>query len=251
MTMLSVLFLVAIVKSSELAVGQSIPKAADPVHPCMRKLCTSCDINGAETKYSSQFGENMDVEECKWACMARRDCLGIDFGKGNRKGQCYLNTAQNTAHTPHANFDAWAKLTKSECEAELAKEDWLSWNLRTRDYARWRNDGCKWHGTAPFCNGQCPAHLDKVDCMAAVSAMTVEGTWKKDFGDDCWLGGAKAYCCPKKPGNQHSHSCGGKQHDFLFDLYTTELEVGTLSEHDRLKKTNEALKDALRALAAN
>lgn len=240
MTMLSVLFLVAIVKSGI-------------VHPCMRNLCTSCDINGAETKYSSQFGENMDVEECKWACMTRSDCLGIDFGKGDRKGQCYLNTAQNTAHTPHANFDAWAKLTESECEAKLEKEIWADWRARTNDYTRWRDDGCKWYGSAPACNGQCPAHLDMVDCRAAVSTYSyiTEGKWRTTFGGDCWLAGSKAYCCPKKPGNQRGNECGGQQHDFLVDLYTTELEVGTLSEHDRLKKTNEALKDALRALAAN
>ena len=74
---------------------------------CMLPLCTSCDISGTETK----AGEDITLVECTSRCLNDETCLGIEFGKGGRKGECYLNHDQNVKFRGHAHFDGWSKST--------------------------------------------------------------------------------------------------------------------------------------------
>ena len=50
-------------------------------------MCENCDIKGREKKAGSGYS----LDDCKLACQIDPDCQGIDFGKGGRRGQCWLN----------------------------------------------------------------------------------------------------------------------------------------------------------------
>ena len=80
---------------------------------CMLSLCTSCDISGRE----SSAGTGLTLETCKSKCLDDSTCLGIDFGKGSRAGQCYFNHEQNVRYGSHGGFDGWSKTT--ECGTYL------------------------------------------------------------------------------------------------------------------------------------
>eukprot|EP00493_Phyllostaurus_siculus_P010199 UN10337 len=41
-------------------------------------------------------------------------CLGIDFGKNGRSGECFFSTGQATVHESHSDFDAWKKTDTCE-----------------------------------------------------------------------------------------------------------------------------------------
>lgn len=85
--------------------GSSAPKAR-----CyMRPSCTSCDMQGPETR----IGMGYTLQECMEACLQRSDCHAIDFGKNGRAGECYVNDG-GTKGGGHNNFDGWAK----SCEAQ-------------------------------------------------------------------------------------------------------------------------------------
>ena len=72
----------------------------------MVSVCTSCDISGGEN-----FVEGVDtLDECKSRCLRTPSCKAIDFGKGSRVGQCYLNN-RNSDYGSHSRFDAWKKTT--------------------------------------------------------------------------------------------------------------------------------------------
>ena len=75
----------------------------------MIPLCESCDISGKEKKIGSRY----TLEECKSECSKDADCLGIDFGKGKRSGECYFNYDQGDESSSHQDFDAWSK--SSDC----------------------------------------------------------------------------------------------------------------------------------------
>ena len=75
----------------------------------MCPLCTSCDITGSET----MAGSSLSLDQCKSKCLDDASCRGIDFGKGWREGQCYLNHGQNTNFGSHESFDGYSK--NSDC----------------------------------------------------------------------------------------------------------------------------------------
>ena len=72
-------------------------------------LCTSCDISGTE----SRKGMGLTLDQCKFKCIEDTKCLGIDFGKYSRAGQCYFNFEQNVNFGSHGSFDGWSK--SSDC----------------------------------------------------------------------------------------------------------------------------------------
>jgi len=74
---------------------------------CMLNLCTSCDISGRERRVAT----GLTLEQCKSICLDNSTCLGIDFGKNSRAGECYFNFEQNINFGSHGNFDAWSKST--------------------------------------------------------------------------------------------------------------------------------------------
>ena len=74
----------------------------------MKFVCKSCQITGSETK----VGTGLTLGECKTKCIEKDNCLGIDFGKGARKGICWLQTEQNTRTSNHNYFDSWKKTTE-------------------------------------------------------------------------------------------------------------------------------------------
>ena len=71
----------------------------------MQSVCKSCQIQGSETI----AGTDLTFEECKSRCVKNDNCHGIDFGKGTKKGICWLQTEQNTITSHHDSFDAWKK----------------------------------------------------------------------------------------------------------------------------------------------
>ena len=73
----------------------------------MQRLCTSCDISGKEEK----IGTGYSLVQCKSECLNDAKCLGIDFGKGKRDGECYFNYDEYVGYGSHENFDAWTKTT--------------------------------------------------------------------------------------------------------------------------------------------
>ena len=81
----------------------------------MIPLCESCDISGKEKKIGSRY----TLEECKSECSKDDACLGIDFGKGKRSGECYFNYDQGDDSSSHQDFDAWSK--SSDCGTLLYK----------------------------------------------------------------------------------------------------------------------------------
>ena len=74
---------------------------------CMLNLCTSCDISGRERRVAT----GLTLERCKSICLNDSTCLGIDFGKNSRAGECYFNFEQNINYESHGNFNAWSKST--------------------------------------------------------------------------------------------------------------------------------------------
>jgi len=86
------------------------PEAKYAVDACMQFVCKSCQIVGLETI----VGIGLTLAECKTKCIKKDNCLGIDFGKGARKGICWLQTEQNTETSNHNYFDSWKKTT--ECD---------------------------------------------------------------------------------------------------------------------------------------
>ena len=72
---------------------------------CIIPLCTSCDISGKE----SRIGQKYTLVQCKTQCLNDTNCLGIDFGKGDRGGECFFNYEQNDDFGNHKNFDGWKK----------------------------------------------------------------------------------------------------------------------------------------------
>ena len=75
----------------------------------MTALCTDCHILGEE----GRIGSGYTLQKCKNACLNDTTCLGIDFGKNGRDGECYFNYDQNEDFVDHADFDAWRK--NSDC----------------------------------------------------------------------------------------------------------------------------------------
>ena len=71
----------------------------------MSALCTDCDIVGKERK----IGAGYTLEKCKDACRKDATCLGIDFGKKKRSGECYFNYDQSKSFQENHSFDAWSK----------------------------------------------------------------------------------------------------------------------------------------------
>ena len=67
-------------------------------------ICESCDYAGSES-----FVGSMTFDECKRACFADSTCFGIDYGKNDRSGECFLNSAPTSDTTSHGNFDAYRK----------------------------------------------------------------------------------------------------------------------------------------------
>ena len=68
---------------------------------------TVCDNSGTEKK----FRAGLALEECKSRCLNDDKCLGFEFGKGGRKGECYLNHDQNVKYRGQEHFDGWRKNT--------------------------------------------------------------------------------------------------------------------------------------------
>lgn len=107
--------------------------------------------------------------------------------------------------------------------------------------ALWSRTDCEWYGRAPFCPfvDVCPDHLERLSSAQLLytrfwsQADKNKYKYVYSFGADCMFG-KKSWCCPKSPSNTLSES-----------------GVGTVSEHDKLKATNKALQDALRAVVAN
>jgi len=75
----------------------------------MCHLCTSCDISGSETT----GGSGLSLDQCKSKCLDDASCRGIDFGKGGRAGECYLNHGENVNFGSHDSFDGYSK--NSDC----------------------------------------------------------------------------------------------------------------------------------------
>ena len=80
------------------------------------KLCKNCEIPGREKKQRVTT-----IYACKLTCFSDPNCLGIDFGKNNRNGECFHNyersfRADNSIVTIYKeNFDAWQKLNYEGC----------------------------------------------------------------------------------------------------------------------------------------
>ena len=72
------------------------------------KLCSSCDYSGTEKKVAT----GVTLQKCMSMCAAMKACTAIDFGKGTRAGECFVNTGAVKKHSPHGGFDAYVKKTK-------------------------------------------------------------------------------------------------------------------------------------------
>ena len=73
------------------------------------KLCTSCDYAGSEKKAAT----GVTLAKCMSLCAASKACTAIDFGKGSRSGECFINTGTVKKHASHGGFDAYVKKTKA------------------------------------------------------------------------------------------------------------------------------------------
>merc|ERR1719300_4433 len=71
----------------------------------MEKLCDNCDISGSEVSKGSGY----TLSSCQNECLQDPSCLGIDFGKNGRLGECFFNTGQATSHGSNSDFDGWRK----------------------------------------------------------------------------------------------------------------------------------------------
>lgn len=71
---------------------------------CWKKLCTSCDYSGSETKVST----GGTLNECQASCEADTNCKAIDFGKGRWANECYHNYADDgKSYGADSSFDAY------------------------------------------------------------------------------------------------------------------------------------------------
>ena len=66
---------------------------------------TVCDVSDTEKRFKA----GLALEECKSRCLNDDKCLSFEFGKGGRKGECYLNNDQNVKYRGQVNFDGWRK----------------------------------------------------------------------------------------------------------------------------------------------
>ena len=67
-------------------------------------LCRSCDIAGTQ----GEVGKGkISLSECKKLCEQEINCIGIDYGKGPRLQECYLNLGIYEMHVAHNDFDVY------------------------------------------------------------------------------------------------------------------------------------------------
>ena len=67
-------------------------------------LCRSCDIGGTQ----GEVGKGkISLSECKKLCEEEINCVGIDYGKGPRLQECYLNLGIYEVHVAHNDFDVY------------------------------------------------------------------------------------------------------------------------------------------------
>uniref|UniRef100_A0A914CIE7 Secreted protein n=1 Tax=Acrobeloides nanus TaxID=290746 RepID=A0A914CIE7_9BILA len=59
-------------------------------------------------------------------------------------------------------------------------------------------DGCVWSGTAPICYGGCVEGFVPHPDFDPISDCNHDGCDKEAFGEPCWYGTTKVYCCKIK-----------------------------------------------------
>ena len=74
-------------------------------------MCENCDIKGDEYRVKSNYP--ISLNDCQSLCMEDDRCLGIDYGKGKRRGECYINIGQSKTAKKAETFDAW--VWSSDC----------------------------------------------------------------------------------------------------------------------------------------
>ena len=76
---------------------------------CMIPLCSSCVISGRNTRVR----EGLRLEECKSECLNNSTCLGINFERNGREGDCsfIFNEEQHVNFEANENFEGWSKST--------------------------------------------------------------------------------------------------------------------------------------------
>ena len=67
-------------------------------------LCRSCGISGT---LGGVTKGKISLSECKKLCEQEIDCVGIDYGKGSRLQECYLNLGIYERHVAHNDFDVY------------------------------------------------------------------------------------------------------------------------------------------------
>jgi len=77
----------------------------------MAEYCVDCDIEGAEVLRGSDY----TLTQCQDECLEDPSCLGIDFGKGSRSGECFFNTDEVSSYSSASEFDAWRKANTCAC----------------------------------------------------------------------------------------------------------------------------------------
>ena len=73
------------------------------------KLCSSCDVDSTPSEKS--IGK-MTLLKCKRSCElnvqeTETECTGIDYGKGTRDKECFLNYGGETTYNKTSAFDAY------------------------------------------------------------------------------------------------------------------------------------------------
>ena len=68
------------------------------------KTCTSCDI---DSNPSEDFSGKMTLAECKQKCVEHGGCTAVDYGKGSKNQECYLNYGGRTTYKENENYDAY------------------------------------------------------------------------------------------------------------------------------------------------
>ena len=71
----------------------------------MKQLRKSCKTTAKEEPDS----RTKTLEECNTMCLNDKNCLGIDFGKNDHEGECFISTDQSTDCETNTDFDAWIK----------------------------------------------------------------------------------------------------------------------------------------------
>ena len=68
--------------------------------------CLSCDTPGRET-----YAGSLTKEKCALKCFDDPTCTGIDYGKENRAGECFLNhdMLEHTKSLEDRDFSSWIK----------------------------------------------------------------------------------------------------------------------------------------------